>query len=347
MDRTRGVSVRVVLLTVGVGAGVLPSVLHVLIASHAGASFALVGNIAAVSLVAAGVVIHSHRLPRKVAMLTPWLACGALAGSGLIGPLRIGPYVLIAAVSFGLVGAARGVCGVRGALTRIGSILAAAVVNFGCLWPFTLGLHRPSAAAPYLELDLRVHALLADIPLHDVWVADLPGGGTDRTLVDVHGVMARGVTGDETVALAAAVTAYGLAARVLGLASEECFDTLSPVRQRLTEADRARSIYQPGERGFVYYFEREALLEIQTCAARAYYAFALAPRESGYALFWGVYADSVSWVTPYYMSLIDPVRRLVVFPSFLERIEKQWRAYWRADNEPTDTSISGRLRLQG
>jgi hypothetical protein len=190
-----------------------------------------------------------------------------------------------------------------------------------------------------LSLDLRVHTLLADIPLHDVWVAELSGGGSGRTLVDVHEAMAGGVTGDETVALAAAVSAYMLAARVLGLASEECFDTLSPARRRLTEADRARSIYQLGERGFVYYFESEALLEIQTCSARAYYAFALAPQASGYTLYWGVYADSVSWVTPYYMSFIDPVRRLVVFPSFLQRIEKRWRANHRADHDRFDSSI--------
>ncbi|UCC49284.1 MAG: DUF2867 domain-containing protein [Gemmatimonadota bacterium] len=336
----RRLSVSGVLLAVGTGAGLLPLVLHLFVTSHAGVSSVLLGNIAAVSLVAAGVVIHCHRLPFKVAMSTPWLACGALVGSALIGPLRIGPYVLIAAVSFGLLGIMRGVGGVRGALTRTGCVLAAAVVNFACLWPFTLGLHRPSAPAQYLSLDLRVHTLLADIPLHDVWVADLPGGGTGRTLVDVHEAMAGGVTGDETVALAAAVTAYMLAARVLGLASEQCFDTLSPARRRLTEADRSRSIYKLGERGFVYYFEREALLEIQTCTARAYYAFALAPEASGYTLYWGVYADSVSWFTPYYMSLIDPVRRLVVFPSFLQRIEKRWRANWRADHESSDASVS-------
>ena len=40
--------------------------------------------------------------------------------------------------------------------------------------------------------------------------------------------------------------------------------------------------------------------------ARAYYVFALAPNESGYTVCWGVYADRVSWVIPYYMSLIDP-----------------------------------------
>ncbi|MGD8700606.1 MAG: DUF2867 domain-containing protein [Gemmatimonadales bacterium] len=336
----RRLNVRVVLVTVGVGAALLPSILHVRLTSHAGVSSVLLAEIAAVSIVAAVVVISHHRCPRKVTLLMPWLACGALMGAGLIGPLRIGPYVVIAAVSFGLLGIMRGVGGVRGAVTRTGCLLAAAVVTFACLWPFTLGLHRPSAPAPYLSLNLRVHTLLADIPLHDVWVADLPGGGTGRTLVDVHAAMAGGVTGDETVALAAAVTTYMLAARVLGLASEECFDTLSPARRRLTEADRARSLYQLGEHGFVYYFEREALLEIQTCTVRAYYAFALAPGESGYTLYWGVYADSVSWVTPYYMRLIDPVRRLVVFPSFLQRIEIRWRARWRPDHEALDASIS-------
>ncbi|NIO33147.1 MAG: DUF2867 domain-containing protein [Gemmatimonadetes bacterium] len=336
----RKLSVRVILLTVGVGAGLLPLVLRFLVTSHAGVSSVLLSNIAAVSLVAAGVVVLCHRSPRKVVMSAPWLASGALVGSVLIAPLRIAPYVLIAALSFGFLGVRRGVGGVRGALTRSGYILVAALVNFACLWPFTLGLHRPRAAAQYLSLDLRVHALLADIPLHDVWVADLPGGGTGRTLVDVHAAMAGGVTGDETVALAAAVTAYMLAARVLGLASEECFDTLSPARRRLTEADRARSLYQLGERGFVYYFEREALLEIQTCTARAYYAFALVPQASGYTLYWGVYADSVSWFTTYYMNLIDPVRRFVVFPSFLQRIEKRWRANWRADHESSDALVS-------
>ncbi len=331
MVRRRGM--QVVLVAVGLGAGLLPAMLRCLLPSHAGVSIWLLGNIVVVSLVAAGVVIRSDRLPQKVAVSTPWLACGALIGCVFTGPLRVGPYVLTAAVAFGLVGITRGVGGIRGGVARVGGILAAAVVNFVCLWPFTFGLHRPIAPAPYVSLDLRVHTLLADIPLHDVWRAELRGGGAGRTLVDVHAAMAGGVTGDETVALAAAVSAYMIAARVLGLASEECFDTLSPARRRLTAADRERSLYQLGDRGFVYYFEREALLEIQTCSARAYYAFALVPEDSGYLLYWGVYADSVSWVTPYYMSLIDPVRRLVVFPSFLQRIEKRWRAKWRTDHE--------------
>ncbi len=337
-DMARRLSMRGFLVSVGVGAGLLPTVLQFFVTSHAGVSPVLLGSIGVVCIVATAVLIHQHRVPHMVGTLTPWLACGALMGACLICPLWIGPYVFIAAASFGLVGLMSGIGGLRGALTRTGMVVAAALVSFACLWPFTFGLHRPISPDEYLSLDLRVHTLMADVPLHDLWIAHLSGGGTGRALLDVDEAMAGGVTGDETVALAAAVTTYMVAARVLGLASEECFDTLSWVRQRVTEADRARSIFPVGERGFVYHFEREALLEIQTCSARALYAFALEPEEFGYTLYWAVYADHVSWVTPYYMRFIDPVRRLVVFPSILQRIEQRWRANWLVAFEPSDAS---------
>ena len=121
-----------------------PLVLHVFVTSHASVSSMLPGNVAAVSLVAAGAVIYGNRLPPKLAMSAPWLAGGALVGSAFIGTLRMGPYVLIAALSFGLLGVMRGIGGVKGGLARGGLILTAAMVNFACLWPFTFGLYRPT-----------------------------------------------------------------------------------------------------------------------------------------------------------------------------------------------------------
>ena len=41
----------------------------------------------------------------------------------------------------------------------------------------------------YLALDLRVHSLLADVPLHDVWRVDLEDGGPDRTVLDTPGAL--------------------------------------------------------------------------------------------------------------------------------------------------------------
>ncbi len=125
---------------------------------------------------------------------------------------------------------------------------------------------------------------------------------------------------------------------MLGLASEECVDTLSSVSRRLTGADRAQSICRPGEHGFVYHFEREVVLEIQTCAAHAVYAFAFEREHGGYVFNWGAYAKEFSWVTPYYMKLIDPVRRLVVYPSILQVFEHRWRAKWR-EGQGTPVSL--------
>ncbi len=322
------------LAAVGAGTALLPPIHQFVSQSRSGVWLLLLGDIALVGLVAAGVIIACRRSHRRVVIWAPWIACGALVGAGLIGPLWVGPYVLVAALSFGVVAARRGLGGLRGTMARANCVAAAALVNFACLWPFTLGQHRPSAHAPYLSKDLRAHTLLADLPLHDVWVAHLSGGGSGRTLLDLNEAMVEGVPGDETVALVATIAAYFLVARVLGLATAECVDTLSSMTRRLTDADRARSVFPPGGHGFVYHFEREAVLEIQTCAADALYVFALEPEYGGYALYWGVYARHVSRVTPYYMKLIDPVRRFVVYPAMLQRIEHRWRVKWRTGRAP-------------
>ncbi len=308
----------------------LPSALHLVSESSAAAPLLLVGSIAVVSVATAGVMIGCRQSRWKAAKWVPWLGCGGLIGAGLIGPLRIAPYILVATFVFAAVAAMSGVGGIRGMLTRAGAVLTGVIVSFACLWPFTLGRHRPIAHESYLSTELRSHTLLAGIPLHDVWIAHLSGGGQGRTLRDLNTAMADGVTGDETVVLMATLAMYELVARVLGLAREECVNTASSIAQRLTETDRQRSIYPPGEHGVVYCFEREALLEIRTCVAHAFYVFALEPEEGGYSLYWGAYANRVSPLTPYYMRLIDPVRRLVVYPSVLQLIEHRWRATWRA-----------------
>src|SRR5215510_3911458 len=42
------------------------------------------------------------------------------------------------------------------------------------------------AAAEYLRLNLRAHDLLRDVPLYDVSVVDLPGGGAGRSVADIR-----------------------------------------------------------------------------------------------------------------------------------------------------------------
>ena len=43
-----------------------------------------------------------------------------------------------------------------------------------------------ASPAEYLDLKLRAHDLLRDVPLYDVSVVDLPGGGAGRSVADIR-----------------------------------------------------------------------------------------------------------------------------------------------------------------
>jgi hypothetical protein len=77
---------RAILPAVGVGAALLPSILHIFSESRTDISPLLLADIAVFSLAAAGVVIGYCRSRGRVVVLVPWLACGGLIGAGLIGP---------------------------------------------------------------------------------------------------------------------------------------------------------------------------------------------------------------------------------------------------------------------
>src|SRR5262245_15496821 len=43
-----------------------------------------------------------------------------------------------------------------------------------------------ASPAEYLRLGLRAHDLLRNVPLYDVSIVDLPGGGAGRTIADIR-----------------------------------------------------------------------------------------------------------------------------------------------------------------
>ena len=74
----------------------------------------------------------------------------------------------------------------------------------------------------------------------------------------------------------------------------------------------------------VYRFENEQLLEVINRTAHAAALSALVETESAYRFYFGVYVRSVGRLTPLYMALIDPFRRLVVYPSLLRSVRVRW-----------------------
>ena len=179
----------------------------------------------------------------------------------------------------------------------------------------------------YERLPLRVHEFLAGVPLHDVWAVDLP-----RTR--------SGITLDELLRTASArpcrlspqaralLNLRLFVGRVLGWDREPGAAACESFATRMTSADRSKSLVPAGTREglfrVVYRFENEQLLELINRTAHAAALSTLVEMTSAYRLYFGVYVRNVSRFTPVYMSLIDPFRKLVVYPSLLRSVRVTW-----------------------
>jgi hypothetical protein len=74
----------------------------------------------------------------------------------------------------------------------------------------------------------------------------------------------------------------------------------------------------------VYRFENEQLLELINRTVHAAALSALVETPTAYRFYFAVYVRSVSLFTPFYMALIDPFRKLIVYPSFLRSVRARW-----------------------
>ena len=180
----------------------------------------------------------------------------------------------------------------------------------------------------YERIDLRAHSLLADVPLHDVWGVELPGGDPGRTIVNLRALLS---VEDITAANSAVKFLFGLRAwlgRVFGWDREPPRASRESFLQRLSPADREYSLVTPGtlEGPFRVLFvsPREAISEIQNPTVHAFSVFALVERSSGYLLYWGIYVRPVGRITSWYMRLIDPFRRVIIYPAVLRHIRAAW-----------------------
>jgi hypothetical protein len=186
--------------------------------------------------------------------------------------------------------------------------------------------------AEFRRLDLRCHALLADVPLHDVWAIPLDGGGPGRTIRDAHAILFGSQRRPAKRAVRELFRLRWALGRVFGW-DEERHDSLAlSYIHRLTEADRLQSEVRPGTREgpfrVLYVFANEALSEIRNATVHGFLALALTPRPGGYTLYMAVYVSPVSRLTRFYMALIDPFRRFIVYPALCDNAQRSWaRAY--------------------
>jgi hypothetical protein len=186
--------------------------------------------------------------------------------------------------------------------------------------------------ANFRALDLRCHALLRDVPLHDVWAIPLHGGGPGRTMEEVRVLLFGDRRPRTNVAVRALFALRWWLGRVFGWDDERHDPPGASYVHRLTEADRVQSSVAPGTRDgpfrVLYVLRDEALSEIRNATVHGFLASALARREQGYVLYLGIYVKAVGRFTTFYMALIDPFRRFVVYPAIVRTVQQAWsRAY--------------------
>ncbi len=184
------------------------------------------------------------------------------------------------------------------------------------------------SAREFERLPLRVHAFLAGVPLHDVWAIDLPHWRTGITLDEFLRLAAssRPFTPSPVVRMLLDVRFF--VGRLLGWDCEPATSTRESFVTRMTAADNSKSRIPPGTPDglfrVVYRFENEQLLELINRTAHAGALSTLVETADAYRFYFGVYVRSVGLFTPFYMALIDPFRKLVVYPSLLRTVRAKW-----------------------
>jgi len=261
-----------------------------------------------------------------------WVACGALLGAAVAGPVKLALWLVPAALAVGAAGVFAGLMGFGGALRRLGLAIAVLVINFVFLWSATTGGEPRITPEQFRAMDLRVNSFLADVPLHDVWVFHLDGGDEGLTLVDAQEIFADASPLEANTAVAALVGFRMFFGGLLGLDDEKYFDPSASYTSRLTEDDCAWTLEEPGTAGglfrTVYAFENEQLAEMMNRTAHAFFCMAIEPGGEGYTMYWAIYVRETGGLTPVYMTLIDPFRRYIIYPAIVQTVERTWADRW-------------------
>jgi hypothetical protein len=183
------------------------------------------------------------------------------------------------------------------------------------------------SAQEFERLPLRVHTLLAGVPLHDVWSVDLPRWRQGVTLDDFSRTAGNCLCASSVLVRMLLEIRFFIG-RFFRWDHEPVATAWKTFATRLTDTDHSRSLAAAGTRdGFfriVYRFENEQLVELINRTVHAAALSTLVETATGYRFYLAVYVRSVSRFTPFYMALIDLFRKLIVYPSLLHGVRARW-----------------------
>lgn len=183
----------------------------------------------------------------------------------------------------------------------------------------------------FRQLPLRVHSLLAEVPMHSLSRVDLPGGRAGMTLSDINHIT-RFNQPDEadfgwlTQALFWLRTIIG---RLLRWDEAPALIASVSWLPKLSAEDRARSLVTPGQpegiARLLYCFEHEMLAEIINRTVHCFWVMATEKTATGYALYLAVYVRKLNWFTPIYMALVSPLLQWLIYPAIEKALLHRWQ----------------------
>lgn len=182
----------------------------------------------------------------------------------------------------------------------------------------------------FQALDLRAHAFLHDVPLHDAWRVDLGPRDGDPDVRTVREILETEVFSSINPVARALFGLRAFLGKLFKWDDEPVDLPSKSFESRLTTDDRQRSLEAAGKAHgpfrVLYVFPGEALSEVVNKTVHAFLCTALVPTAGGYSFYWATYVRPVGPLTRVYMAVIDPFRRWIVYPSILRRLERAWNA---------------------
>lgn len=189
--------------------------------------------------------------------------------------------------------------------------------------------------ADFEHVPLHVHRILPQARLMDVWAVPLVGGGAGRTIADVLDLLSASQATDIRPMVRALFAVRELMGRVLGWDSGAgtSADSIPPSSylHRLPPELLKHSLDEPGTPmgpvRVLYRLDDEALAEVINMTSHAFVCFALLPQDNSpdYLALLAVYVIKTQWWTPYYLALIEPFRRWIVYPSLMKTLQRRWQ----------------------
>jgi hypothetical protein len=288
--------------------------------------------------------VSPSALPMPTRVWAPWLApalwtlCGGLLGAVAMGSLAVAPWLLVSSLCFAVAGsiASRGV---RLRTTRgIAVALAAALLNAVVIWTLLFSEYAHVSPEAFRARDFYANELVADVPVHDIWIIPLTSGGEGRTVQDVQAVMAGFSPWEANSTVVVLVAIRGVLGWLFGWDEESFDEPQLSYLPRVSDEIRARSLQEPGVKGgyfrLMYSLDNETVAEILNRTVHAFFCMAIEPADDGYEMYWVIFVKEEKSLTPFYMALIDPFRRYLVHPMILRSLQQHWRHRYEAQSLP-------------